>query len=133
MNNPTADSILSFYKQQNGAYTWHSIADILNTNKGTAWAIAHGKRPPTQEQELRWLFWMTFGPDREYHTLLAIPCPTCGQLHQVDDCHGQAGEPVIVPAGARIVQPKPAQPKRLQDMSIAVLTAAILHRVDMTV
>ena len=58
------------------------------------------------QQELRWLFWMTFGPDREFHTMLAIPCPTCGQLHQVDDCHGQAGEPVMLPEGARIVQPR---------------------------
>lgn len=42
-------------------------------------------------------------------------------------------EVVIVPAGARIVQPKAPAPKRLQDMSIAALSAAILHRVDMTV
>jgi len=47
----------------------------------------------------------------------AIPCPTCGQLHQVDDCHGQDGEPVIVPAGARVVQAKPAstKPRRKRD------------------
>lgn len=43
----------------------------------------------------------------ECETIPAIPCPTCGSLHQVGDCHGQAGEVVIVPAGARIVQPKP--------------------------
>ena len=35
----------------------------------------------------------------------AIPCPSCGQLHKVDDCHNTAGEVAIIPAGARIIAP----------------------------
>lgn len=35
---------------------------------------------------------------------------------------------VVVPAGARIVQPKPPSPRRIQDMSRAELAAAIRNR-----
>ncbi len=112
MTTHTQSSILTFYQSHKPDFSWQDIADILNTNKGTAWEIAHGKRTPTQDQELRWMFWLTFGPSADYRTIPAIPCPTCGQLHQVNDCHGQDGEPVIVPAGARIVQSKTTQPRR---------------------
>ncbi len=129
-SNPTADSILSFYEKRKPDFSWHTIADILNTNKGTAWAIAHGKRPPTQEQELRWLFWLTFGPSADYRTVPAIVCPTCGQLHQAADCHGLQGEVRIVPTGARVVRP-PSHPPRLQDMTRSALAAAIRNRIEL--
>lgn len=109
--NDIAPQILAFYRQQKGVYSWTGIGEILNTNKGTAWEIAHGKRKPTEDQIMRWLFWQTFATMDGYHTVPAIPCPTCGQLHQVEDCHGQAGEPVMLPEGAHIVQPRPPSSK----------------------
>ena len=45
-------------------------------------------------------------------TIPAIPCPTCGQLHQVGDCHGQSGAVAIIPAGARIVPPAPPRKRK---------------------
>lgn len=112
MSTRTQSSILEFYEKRKPDYSWQDIADILNTGRGAAWEIAHGKRAPTQDQELRWMFWLTFGPSADYRTIPAIPCPTCGQLHQAADCHGTTGDVVIVPAGARIVQPKAPAPKR---------------------
>ena len=117
MNTHIQTSVLEFYERRKPDYSWQDIADILNTGKGAAWEIAHGRRAPTQDQELRWMFWLTFGPSADYRTIPAIPCPTCGQLHQVDDCHGVSGEPVIVPVGARVVQPKPPGPKRERSQS----------------
>ena len=106
MSTRTQSSILEFYEKRKPDYSWQDIADILNTGRGAAWEIAHGKRAPTQDQELRWMFWLTFGPSADYRTIPAIPCPTCGQLHQAADCHGTTGDVVIVPAGARVVQPR---------------------------
>ena len=132
MNHTIGPSLLDFHSRQKGVYSWAAIGEILGTNKGTAWEIAHGKRNPTQEQIMRWMFWETFGSMQDYHTIPAIPCPTCGDLHQADDCHGVQGQVVIVPAGARIVQPKPPSPRRIQDMSLAELAAAIRNRTEIS-
>ena len=47
----------------------------------------------------------------------AIPCPTCGVLHQLSDCHG-----------AKVQMVRRKAPRRIQDMTINELTLAVWNR-----
>lgn len=40
------------------------------------------------------------------------PCPTCGDVHSIGDCHGKHGQPVFVADGERVVSSKPKRTGR---------------------
>lgn len=108
------NDILEFYRQNmsgRGRGGWQALAEILGTSRGAVWEIAHGKRQMTDDQELRWVLYRNI--DNPLVTVKRIlTCPTCGQLHQVGDCHGQAGAVAILPPGARIVTPAPPRKRK---------------------
>lgn len=99
----TAADILAAYERDfsgRGRGGWRAIGEILGVAGGTAYEVAHGQRTLTHEQTLRWrVYQETIGRDNPNVKIIqTTTCPSCGQLHQVPDCHGQAGEVVIIPA-----------------------------------
>lgn len=114
--------ILDVYRRDfagRGRGGWRAVGEILGVSGGTAYEMAYGRRLISHEQALRWRVWQeVIGHNNPNVQIVStVTCPSCGKLHQVTDCHGQAGEVAIIPAGAlppgaRIVEPSEAKPKR---------------------
>ena len=113
--NPTTIEAISKLKP---GLTWRKLAVNLGypDNVGASLCnLAHGRAGQ-----------FTFDGEQELRRRLSLPpllpsytvpaCPSCGSVH-TGDCHGLQGEVVIVPAGARIVQPKApsSKPARKRD------------------
>ena len=107
-------NIMAVYERDfsgRGRGGWRAVGEVLGVAGGTAYEIAHGQRTATHDQALRWLvFQEVIGHNNpNVQIVSAVTCPSCGKLHQVQDCHGQAGEVAIVPIPAL---PSPVKPKR---------------------
>jgi len=84
--------------------SWRAVGKMLVKSGGYAYLVAEGKRNPSEEAVWEWI--------RNYRGQYAGKvsvevCPTCGDAHTVDDCHGKHGQPVIVADNERVVKDKP--------------------------
>lgn len=69
--------------------TYGVLAAELDIPKGTLYDYATRRRKPTPERASRILAWRYHRDSPHYR--LTHPCPTCGEVHAIDDCHGQPG------------------------------------------
>lgn len=98
--------------------SWRAVGRIIGKSAAYAQRVVRGDLEPSQEVIARWMASRSCVPVK--HEQIAYPVDHDAILHLSPNGNGSLhtyhvpadAEVVIVPAGARIVQPKPPAPKR---------------------
>lgn len=98
--------------------SWRAVGRIIGKSPAYAQRVVRGDLEPSQEVIARWMASRSCVPVK--HEQIAYPIDHDAIVHLLPAGNGTLhtytvpdnAEVVIVPAGARIVKPKPAQPKR---------------------
>lgn len=99
-------------------HSWRAVGRIIGKSAAYAQRVVRGDLEPSQEVIARWMASRSCVPVK--HEQIAYPIDHDAIVHLHPNGNGSLhtytvpadAEVVIVPAGARVVQPKPAQPKR---------------------
>lgn len=111
---------------QKGEGTWSQLAERMGNVISKSLLADMAAGPPRWDHvslEKRNIIRHHFGLPLEVEPVEVLPCPTCGLVHSLDDCHGKHGE-------LRIVTPRPQKPKPVALMAQAALAEAISGRVE---
>lgn len=89
--------------------TWEMIGELMGKSPAYAFLVARGDRDVSREAMDTWIVQYRKGYAGQKPVQI---CPTCGEVHAVDDCHGKDGQPVILGDGEKVAIVRPQGARR---------------------
>lgn len=111
--------LLKAHKKQNYR-SWQQFADEFGVSRAALWYLSRGDYSHLSLDK-RNAVWHAIGAPTEAPPPIPVPpCPTCGQVHALHDCHGARVQHVR----------RRSRPRRWRDMPTHAVARAIRERVE---